>query len=511
MRASSRRCIISGVAAPKIAVLGAAVLAICRGASLQGQVTATTGEPVKNATVRLQRAVAPSVLLPQDQAPPPANVYDTTTDAAGNFVFESIDPGNYFVTTQRAGYLRQDGTIVIGPSGSATVAAFKLTPESRIEGRVTNQAGEPFAGARVSVSRWFGVGPFLHLLPAGDEATAAEDGSFVIADLPAGHYLVSATPPNQPEPEQEKARETDIATYFPGVAAAPSATLLNVVGGAVVQGIDIRVLKGVVSSVRGEAIDNSTGSPIANASIMLFRDGPEQQVAAAAATRADGTFELTAGPGDYIARARPLPSSASDAGQSSTLFADQRITVGEENLEGVVLRLSAAATIEGRFIMEDTGRQPAPGPSIILYSASPSQFAGTQVPSNLDGSFLIQQLGPAEYAAGFAGLPAGTYVKSIHYGQQDVTNKSIRVTSGIGGTLEVLLSPHAADVSGVVRNQNGDPMPGIQVTVWRPGLAAEGSAVTKLQRVIPNRQSCARRVPSRGVADFQSVAGAGGS
>jgi protocatechuate 3,4-dioxygenase beta subunit len=479
---AGRRYIL-GVATAKIAVLGFATLAICRGASLQGQVTATTGEPVKNATVRLQHVAASP---PQGQAASPANVFNTTTDAAGNFVFESIDPGRYIVSVQQhPGYLRQAQaqTIIISANQPASIA-IKLTPESRIEGRVTNQDGKPFVGARVSAWRWSTAGPYLQLTaPGTNDVTVAEDGSFVIGGLSAGHYFVSVSPTLNPLAQEQKSpRETDIATYFPGVAAVSSATLLKVARGAILQGIDIRVLRGVVYSVQGRAVDAATGSTIANAFITLFADGPGRQ-AAASATTVDGAFQLTVGPGDYMFQARLLPARSSNVGDVFTpsLFTDQRVTVGKENIEDLVLHLSRGAVIEGRFSTEDSGRQlPQPGrpANILLDSNGPNEVYQSQIQTNGDGSFVIYDVGPGQYAAHAVNLPAGTYVKSLRYGQQDVANKNIDVALGVGGTLEILLSPHAADVTGIIRTSNGDPMPGVQVTVWRPGQAVDGTAIT---------------------------------
>ncbi len=481
----------------KTAAIALAFVAICCAQApaqgpgkVEGQVTSITGEPLKNATVRLQQMVVLTAPPPQGQAPPPANVFNTTTDAAGNFVFESIDPGRYSITAQHAGFLRQgqEQGIAIGAGQPASVA-IKLTPESRIEGRVTNQDGEPFAGARVSVSRWVAMGPSLQLLsPAANEATAAEDGTFVIGGLTTGHYFVSASPErarNLRTQDEKAPRESDVATYFPGVAAVSSATLLNVAGGAVIRGIDIRVLRRMVYSVRGRAVDNATGAPIPNRLITLFADGPERRAVASANTESDGTFQLTVGPGDYtVQAARPLPVKGADvqgAAQATALFTDQRITVGKDNIEDLVLRLSPGVEIAGRFTTEDSGRQPAqqgPNPVITWYPGGPNQAAQGRVQTNRDGSFAIHDAGPGEYTPSFANLPAGTYVKSVRYGQQAVTNQAISVTLGVGGSLEILLSPHAADVSGIVRNSNGDPVSGVPVTLWKSGHAVDGGALT---------------------------------
>jgi hypothetical protein len=36
----------------------------------------------------------------------------------------------------------------------------------------------------------------------------------------------------------------------------------------------------------------------------------------------------------------------------------------------------------------------------------------------------------------------------------------------VSGTLDILLSPHGAEVSGTVKNDEGDALPGVQITLW---------------------------------------------
>ena len=50
------------------------------------------------------------------------------------------------------------------------------------------------------------------------------------------------------------------------------------------------------------------------------------------------------------------------------------------------------------------------------------------------------------------------------------------LTGGSGGALDILLSPNAADVTGVVRNDKGETIPGVLVTLWSPGQAPAGTA-----------------------------------
>jgi len=81
---------------------------------------------------------------------------------------------------------------------------------------------------------------------------------------------------------------------------------------------------------------------------------------------------------------------------------------------------------------------------------------------------------PEKFRLNIQGQPQGSYVKHIQFGGVDITHDYLDLTSGSGGTLEILLSPKAASVSGVVRNANGDPVPNVPVTLWTPGQPGNG-------------------------------------
>ena len=88
--------------------------------------------------------------------------------------------------------------------------------------------------------------------------------------------------------------------------------------------------------------------------------------------------------------------------------------------------------------------------------------------SNADGTFLLRNVPPDIYRVTVNALPAGTYVKSIRFGGTDVTKSVLDTTSGASGQIEVVLSPEAADLSGVVHNAQGDGAAGVAVSLWEP-------------------------------------------
>jgi len=118
-------------------------------------------------------------------------------------------------------------------------------------------------------------------------------------------------------------------------------------------------------------------------------------------------------------------------------------------------------------------------PYLTLAEADYSGFGTPNTQIKEDGTFKLQGAAAAKYFVNLAALPEGAYVKLIHFGNQDVTHDMLDLTSGGGGVLDILLSPKAADVSGVVRDDKGDVLGGVQVTVWpkTPELDSVNSGV----------------------------------
>jgi hypothetical protein len=109
----------------------------------------------------------------------------------------------------------------------------------------------------------------------------------------------------------------------------------------------------------------------------------------------------------------------------------------------------------------------------ISVSAPAAQF-------NTDGTFQLKGVAPSKYFVQVNGLPQGTYVKSMRFGGQDVTRAPLDLTAGGGGSLEIVLSPKAADVTGVVLSEKGDPVQGVPVTLW-PKIPDRGSATNGIK------------------------------
>ena len=240
--------------------------------SIRGQVISVTGDPVRKADVTLRFV---------GKRPGPGNVMLSPSDAAGKFVFNNLDPGNYIVSGQKNGFVSQNRR---RPAVQAVSVAFgqevdgiiiKLAPQAVVTGKIIDEDGEPVFGAGVSVleERYFRGRQALE-----SRATCLTNdlGEYRIPSLPPGHYRVAVRPREEPYPPPLRPRasgqETDqsyVPVYYPGVFQQTEATALDLKLGEEAHGIDVQLRKTATVHLRGRVLDD-TGNPLPSASLMVL-------------------------------------------------------------------------------------------------------------------------------------------------------------------------------------------------------------------------------------------------
>ncbi len=100
------------------------------------------------------------------------------TDAAGTYEIADLDAGAYEVVPARRGYAFTPRSRPVTLTGDEEGVDFGAEPAFDIRGRVIFNGGG-LAGARVQAGSW--------------TATSGEDGSYLLADLPAGRYALAAS------------------------------------------------------------------------------------------------------------------------------------------------------------------------------------------------------------------------------------------------------------------------------------------------------------------------------
>ena len=412
----------------------------------------------------------------------------------GRVLDQDGDPvANAQVTASRYGYSNGHRTL-IPVSAALTPAVGTPTP----------------AQAAAAVQQIFG----------GGGQTTDDQGAFRISNLAPGRYYVSADAranrgimgliaTAQGAPAEATQEAINIVTWYPNTADAASAAPVTVAAGSEVRGIDIRVRQARVYSIRGKVIDTATGGPVSGAMVLVLPPDTSEANAAALLSNmsqsgADGSFTIrNLLPGTYSVQGMTIPGLAGltanvAAGGGGVTAPAPAITMTPKtttrldisltasNVTGAVLQLADGAEITGIVRMDGGSLKdflsPAtpvpsspipglvlPGPAnraIRLMSSEGVDLAAPRGQFADDGAFKITGVFPGRYFVTLGAMPQGTYVKSVSFAGREIPRAPLDLTSGAAGSLEVVLSAKAADVSGTVRTEKGDPLQGVPVTLW---------------------------------------------
>ena len=434
--------------------------------SIEGRVTnAVTGEALRRVALSLTG---------------PGRV-TAETDEAGRFAFQGLNPGSYSLTADRAAYARQ----TYGARGSSTTGTplvlvagqqmkdilFKLAPAALISGRVLDEDGEPPPTNTVAMafqsSYQRGVRQWL---PVG-EAMVNDLGEFRIPSLAAGNYLVAAinaqsvvsTGTSAQQPGDKPEREY-VLTFFPSATDAANATPIQVTAGAEAAGTVVRLQKVNTVRIRGKVAGAGEGK------MAMMRLSPKGVTSPALALlqgkmvvvqQKDGSFEIKGvAPGSYL-----LSGMLMDTQARTQLSASLLLQVGDRHIDGLVLQPAAAPELAGSVVVADKA---AAKLSSVQVALEAKEYLGLSAPSATagdDGKFTLKDVLPNKYWMQARNLPEGAYVKSMRYGDQEVSDDSIDLSGGVAGTLQVTLSMAGAQVDGVVQGADDKPVSGATVVL----------------------------------------------
>jgi protocatechuate 3,4-dioxygenase beta subunit len=445
-------------------------------ARVDGRVINQAGLPLSNATVALEGNDRTHGAL----RPP---VYTTTSRTDGGFVFEGIEPNSYRLFVQRTGYLtfvysRPEGNVNMPiAEGERKTIEVKMTAPSFLSGTVIDENGEPFPDARVTVYRVDRPNGKKRLRALSPIITG-RDGSFSTGSLSAGRYYLGAsggtslTQSSQREVRLGGAGESEryVPVYYPSALDTSAATIIDLPSATELRSMNIRLRKVRVFHIAGNVV-NASGAVIPNSTVnLLYPDVTDWMGSEHPDFGVEGAFEINGlPPGNYTLKAR--------AGRAGELQGRQIVALTDRDMDNVALTLAPGLEISLTVRIEDADPEQAQkirkSLGRFVLSSSDGVNPNPMAEAKADGSWLFRNLGPGTYWTGLRG-PDGTYVKSIRFGNQDITNSELDTSSG-GGALEMVISARAAEVTGVVRDSNDQPLSGIAVTLWTPGLPPPGT------------------------------------
>jgi protocatechuate 3,4-dioxygenase beta subunit len=484
--------------------------------------------------------------------------YSTLTDEDGLWRLNALPAGRFTLTVSKAGYVtayfgstragRGPGSpVAVAEGAQVTGLVVRMARGAVITGTVTDESGQPVAGAPLRVWQLQTSGEDRRIVGmagsplASNQFSTDDRGDYRVYGLAEGTYYVSAAVTQAATPDirlqsaadfraiDNEARATGTtaaaggATTFqpmPGRAVGfapvfhPSAVMVDTAAGITLTpgleraGVDIVMRFVPTTVVRGRLIAPD-GQPPSQKRLMLTTyesggistGGFSQSVVP---VEADGGFATNSlAPGRYTLWARGAPAGAVPpaGGAAATtsslpLFADVTVEVTGDELPEVTLRLAEGSSVRGRIIFE--GDVPPPDASTIrfaLSALSPTRMAsgGASASPSADGTFTLSHVPPGEYrASAFVGnlITSGRtnpwILKSARYQERDVVDTPFEVRSGadIEG-LTVVMTNKMPEVSGTITDATGRPVPDLTIVLFSASRAEWRSGS---RRILPGVQ-----------------------
>ena len=428
---------------------------------VRGRVVSPDGRAVPRAQVRL----IPQGDLQRSRA--------VLAGADGRFEFREVAAGNIQLAASKAGYpaiisnASTGGTAAPSSNTSFDLADgetreridLALSRGGTLEGRVTDELGDPFEGASVEVLQVRYEAGRRHLRAAGGAPRVTDDlGRYRLYNLPSGQFIVSAAvgvAPAADVPGYARA-------YFPGTPNAGEAQLVSIGPTRAVVDINFSMSRTRTAHVSGKVQANGQLGLIR---LMLM---PGRQSASATSVPvntqvlSDGTFEFpVVPPGQYVIRAEGFPRDTWHEGEFGTL----PVSVNDADVKDLVLHTSSGSSLEGRVTLDTNDGSKTPAlqdvaltPVPVDFDLSPSKPATASIHS--DGSFEIRGVnGPRRLQ--LLRAPAGWALKEIRVNGTDVTDRPLpfgRADQSLSD-VEVVLTDRVNELSGTITDDHGRPAP----------------------------------------------------
>ncbi len=428
------------------------------GASIDGRViNAATNEAVPAATVSLT-CLTETTPTNSRRIPYPCKDAETKTLESGAFHFDRLNPGRYRLavaaTTGLAATRLSQTETIVDWQHSASEIVLKLSPESTISGKVIDEMGQPKPDTAVEALRVFtsAAGSELRLV---SKTVTNQDGSYVLRGLMSGNYYIAT-----PLDHEDTNDPTHPYLFFASSAVGlDQAAAIHVETGQSYADAEIHLRPVVYFKIQGRAQMETVGSA-ASDKPQLYLDARDGSGVALPARNVllnpDGSFQTEALPGSYTLRLEGALTIAQPANQRKApspavhLLAKQDIEVSAKDLLSVTLLIPPPITVTGHALLEGTSEAVAGKGRVLIKPAEAFAIGGPQTAEiQPDGTFTLTNCDPVSYSVRVF-PPSGTYVKSIVFNQQDISNQLMDLSKGSGGELTVTVRQGMASIAGTI-------------------------------------------------------------
>jgi hypothetical protein len=255
--------------------------------------------------------------------------------------------------------------------------------------------------------------------------------------------------------------EDYVPTYYPGTFDPNAAILLDVVAGAEVRGIDVRLVKSHTVSLRGHVTNAALpGHHDINISLVPGNSNRGAFSRQAYQPDASGRFEIrSVTPGSYL-----LQASVSES--DKFYITRQPVEVRDQDVDNLNLTISLGVALPGRVRVEgnDTADLARVSFNLISQDGGVDGFAPLK---EEDQSFRFDNLNAGHYDLR-GNLPDGYYVKAARLGDIDILASGLDIDGEVPARLEVVLNRHAGQIAGVVQNPDTQQPAPFSVVVLVP-------------------------------------------
>jgi hypothetical protein len=446
-------------------------------------VAADTNAPVPDATVVLEPLTPQTPTVRADVRNWWALRGSTPVDADGRFEIQSTSAGQFrLVATPPPSAMQYLQTRYPDPTveeplalspGQIVDVVIALPRAAAIWGRVVDERGAPLSLISIS-AREVLTGDRLRPaegLPPTLTSRTDDTGSFRLFGLRPGEYVIMAER-MFPMPNRS-ADQTVVAyppLYYPGRLSPSEAQRIAVRFGEEHGPIEFPLVHPRLRTIRGMLVDVN-GAPVADAKLTLQKASSRfgETPLGIGRTTSDGSFELRqVPPGEYAISAFRYGTTREFA---------WTIVSGNDDIDGLVVRLQAGVGLEGLVIFEGIPPRSLLGLRVKpVESAGASQSPAVQVSD--DGSFALEHLfGPTVIR--IEGLPRW-HLKRVTYGDKDITDEPTEFVEA-GPNLRVVVSQQLSILTGTVTNDRGAAsQAAVVLLAANAALRHERSTMTRL-------------------------------
>lgn len=428
--------------------------------SVQGKVVdVRSGQPIRKVNVHLRGGTGGSY-----------GPLSATTSADGTFTIEDLEPGRYFVTLERAGFVqtasnRTQGTFTLQPGEKLTGLVFPMEPAGVISGKITDVDGDLMSGVNVTAMMTGAKTPAAERNHMGVGATD-DRGEYRIADLKPGKYLVMAQPPQLPVPavKQEKTKQRMVyaSTYYPGTLDKSRAIAVQVRAGEE-QAANFTALTSHVYRISGTVLGLPSGGVMSQ--LILYSPAGDVAGGGVQPLGEGNRFEYhDVLAGTYVAMAIVVTGIEGGRPDMQMVQLAPQIDVEKTDAEGLQLHAEPGGQVRGKFQL-DTGEkldwtqltvQLVPTAENVSDSISmPYGTMALQMNHNStvssDGTFEVKNLPSGNYQV-VVGARSDSfrdyYTKSVTVGGRDAADTGFAVSGNI--YIDVMISAKGASIEGNV-------------------------------------------------------------